>query len=141
MNKKMFLFYLLLTILISLFAFNNCVVNNGTGLIVIQNTCDKGISNIKIGRIYIGYLHQGANYNLWYCCNITGKLSADGIDVFQASSSVNTPYIEDANCTFKTNYFYEIIIIKDNTDDSYKMSASYGVKPGADSDAMHYPAD
>jgi hypothetical protein len=128
----------LLALLAIIFTVAGCAVNTTTGLISIENTSDKDISNIKIGTTYVGFIAKGAKYDLYYTSAVTGTMSATGIDNYSGHNGVTM--IKDPNLNFKLNYWYTLYLSKSSSDNTYGMNAMYGFKVGGTSADVDYPA-
>ena len=76
--------------MIFLFLFLTCTVNNKTGLINIDNRTDLPIRNLKIGNTLIAlYLAAGGTYEYWFYSAINGNLTCDSIQPIATQSSAN----------------------------------------------------
>lgn len=127
----------LLLIILSFFGILSCTVNDGTGLILLNNSSNSDITNIKIGGITIsGYLPQGQKYDYWYFNTLTGTLTGGSvasnviyyISGNQGDTLISLSGSQIDNFQFKKDYEYEIDVIALNGNNFFCIHG--GLKPG-----------
>ena len=119
--KKKLLFFIFMPLILIIF---NCTVNDKTGLIQIKNSTYEYLTNVKIGQTLLAaYVSPGSYIDYWYYNTITGKLTADGIQI--DNSIASTTY------QLKTGYWFTITA--EITNDGYERVDNFSAFKQGDS--------
>ncbi|OHD10802.1 MAG: hypothetical protein A2086_03855 [Spirochaetes bacterium GWD1_27_9] len=118
-----------------------CSVNSTTGLLEITNLSDRTIKNLKLDNtLILSSLDKGAKYDYWYFNTFEGKISCEGADEILVSYYIEKSkmliYKDNAICSFKTNYKYQIEMRKLNG--KYRVYVSEGIN--SDGSDVDFPA-
>ena len=129
------IYFILFSLLVLM---TGCAVNNSTGLLILLNTSDKDIHNLKIGNTYLGFLGQGESYEYWYYSPIEGDVSTNDIDFFLAETAPDT-FSNTSHYKLKLDYSYEIkIYCIEVTGDYYYLELKRGTKSEENQTASDY---
>lgn len=113
-------------ILLSLFIFATCSVNQSTGKIEVRNFTDRPLKNVKIGNTLIAcYVAPGGSVDYWLYSEIKGGLTFEGDFHYLKSAHVDPDEPdkeksqEDATFICKTGYWHYITAMKEYWDKKY----------------------
>jgi hypothetical protein len=136
--KKYILFISIVLLIVFLFG---CTVNDNVGLIVLSNMTDIDIKNIKVGDTTLHFeLGMGTKYDYWFFANITGKISANGVEDYVYT--VPDPDKNNPNLKFEPGYEYFITVYKSDGDYYFDIGRrKAGADEVNDANDIDHPAD